>query len=201
LELIRKRPASRLAAAIDAEIVPAPGPYSFPIRQSICLQDHHEHQSILETPPCTPQLWFDTKEKGAKAMKTQIPSKILAIAAAVMIGMATTGGAALARGGGGFGGGHVGGFGGAHIGGLGGNLAGNHVGGLAGPHIGGFGAAHIGGPSVESMGTLGHTHVSHELGHHHFRDRYGVLPLYDFNDCPWPADLPIESCPLGSDTE
>jgi hypothetical protein len=36
-------------------------------------------------------------------MKTQIHSKILATTAAVMIGIATTGGAALARGGGGFG--------------------------------------------------------------------------------------------------
>jgi hypothetical protein len=43
-------------------------------------------------------------------MKTQIHSKILAIAAAVMLGIATTGGTALARGGGGLGGG----FGGAH---------------------------------------------------------------------------------------
>jgi hypothetical protein len=135
-------------------------------------------------------------------MKIQIHHEILAIAAAVMIGMATTGGAALARGGGGFGGGHVGGFGGAHIGGLGGgNFAGGHIGGLAGPHFGGFGGAHIAGPGVDSPGTLGHTHVSHELGHHHFRDRHGVLPLYDFNDCPWPADLTIESCPLESDTE
>ena len=37
-------------------------------------------------------------------MKVQIHSKILAIAAAAMIGLATAGGAALARGGGGFGG-------------------------------------------------------------------------------------------------
>jgi len=37
-------------------------------------------------------------------MKTEIQRKILAIAAAAMIGLATAGGAALARGGGGFGG-------------------------------------------------------------------------------------------------
>ena len=42
-------------------------------------------------------------------MKTQIHSKILAVAAAAMIAMATSGSAALARGGGGFGGGHMGG--------------------------------------------------------------------------------------------
>jgi hypothetical protein len=134
-------------------------------------------------------------------MKTLMHRKILAIAAAVMIGMATTGGAALARGGGGFGGGHAGGFGGAHIGGLGGNFAGGHIGGLAGPHFGGLGGAHIGGLAVDPMGMLGHTHVSHELGQHHFRGLYGVSPLYDGNDCPWPADLTIESCPVGSDTE
>jgi hypothetical protein len=134
-------------------------------------------------------------------MKTLMHRKILAIAAVVMIGMATTGGVAIARGGGGFGGGHAGGFGGAHIGGLGGNFAGGHIGGLAGPHFGGLGGAHIGGLSVDPIGMLGHTHVSHELGHHHFRGLYGVSPLYDGNDCPWPADLTIESCPVGSDTE
>jgi hypothetical protein len=52
------------------------------------------------------QLWFDTSEKGAKAMKTKIHSKTLAVAAAVMLGIASTGGSAVARGahgGGGFG--------------------------------------------------------------------------------------------------
>jgi hypothetical protein len=48
---------------------------------------------------------------------------------------------------------------------------------------------------------LGHTHVSHQLGHRHFRGLYGVSPLYDTNDCSLPADLTIESCPIGSDTE
>ncbi len=134
-------------------------------------------------------------------MKTLTHRKILAIAAAVMIGMATTGGAALARSGGGFGGGHVGGFGGAHIGGLGGNFAGGHIGGLAGSHLGGFGGGHIGSLSVNPMGVPGHARVAHELGHHHFRGLYGVSPLYDGNDCPWPADVTIESCPVGSDTE
>ena len=66
-------------------------------------------------------------------MKIQIHSKILAIAAAAMIGIATTGSPALARGGGGFGGGHIGGFGGAHIGVVG------------GPHVGSFGIGHMGG--------------------------------------------------------
>ena len=106
-------------------------------------------------------------------MKTQIHSKILAIAAAAMIGLATTGGAALARGGG-FGGGHIGGFGGAHMGVVGGS------------HVGSFGVGHMGGLGVHPMGMpglaidrglrnggLGHTHVSHELGHHHFRGLYG----------------------------
>jgi hypothetical protein len=123
-------------------------------------------------------------------MKTQIQSKILAIATAAMIGLATTGGAALARGGGGFGGGFGGG------------------------HIGGFGGAHMGGLGVHPMGMpgiamdrglddhgLGHTHVSHEWGHHHFRGLYGMSPRYDNNNCPWPADLTIESCPVGSATE
>ena len=136
-------------------------------------------------------------------MKTQIHSKILAIATAVMIGIATTGAAALARGGGGgFGGGHIGGFGGAHMGVVGGS------------HVGSFGVGYMGGLGVHPMGMpgiamdrglddggLGRTHVSHELGHHHFRGLYGVLPPYDNNDCPWPADLTIESCPVGSVTE
>ena len=129
-------------------------------------------------------------------MKTRMHGKILTIVAAAMIGMATTGDAALARGGG-LGGGHVGGFGGAHISGLGGNFAGGHIGGLAGSHFGGFG----GGLRVDPIGTPGHTHVSHELGHHHFRGLYGVSPLYDGDVCPWPADLTIKSCLVGSDTE
>jgi hypothetical protein len=139
-------------------------------------------------------------------MKTQIHSKILAIAAAVALGIATTSGAALARGGGGFGGG----FGGGHIGGLGGA----HMGVVGGPHVGSFGTSHIGGLGVHPMGMSGvatdrgldvhgfaRTHVTHELGHRHFRGLYGVSPLYDNNDCPWPADVTIESCPVGSDTE
>jgi hypothetical protein len=84
---------------------------------------------------------------------------------------------------------------------LGGNFAGDHVGGLAAPHIGGAGGVRIGGVGVDSMGTLGHTHVSHELGHRRFHGLYGVSPLYDGTDCPWPADLTIENCPVGSDTE
>ena len=76
-------------------------------------------------------------------MKIQIHSKILAIAAAAMIGIATTGSPALARGGGGFGGGHIGGFGGAHIGVVG------------GPHVGSFGIGHMGGLGVHPMGAPG----------------------------------------------
>jgi hypothetical protein len=119
-------------------------------------------------------------------MKTQIHSKILAIAAAAMIGIATTGSAALARGGGGFGGGHIGSFGVGHMGGLG-----VHPMGMPGIAMD---------RGLEDHG-LGHTHVSHQLGHHHFRGLYGVSPLYDTNDCSLPADLTIESCPIGSDTE
>jgi hypothetical protein len=135
-------------------------------------------------------------------MKTLMHRKILAIAAAAMIGLATAGGAALARGGGGFGGGHIGGFGGAHMGVVG------------GPHVGSFGVGHMGGLGVHPMGMpglaidrglrnggLGHTHVSHELGHHQVRGFYGVSPLYDNNDCSWPADMTIESCPVGSVTD
>jgi hypothetical protein len=131
-------------------------------------------------------------------MKAAMHRKILAIAAAAMIGIAMAGGSALARGGGGFAGGHIGGFGGAHMGVVGGS------------HVGGFGIGHVGGLDVHGMPGmamdrslddrgLGHTHVSHELGHHHVRGLYGVSPLY--NDCPWPADMTIESCPVGSDTE
>jgi hypothetical protein len=138
-------------------------------------------------------------------MKTQIQSKILAIATAAMIGLVTTSGAALARGGGGFGGG----FGG-HIGGLGGA----HMGVVGGSHVGSFGVGHMGGLGIHPMGMpgiakdrgldehgLGRAHVTHELGHRHFRGLYGVSPLYDNNDCPWSADLTIESCPVGSVTE
>ena len=83
-----------------------------------------------------------------------------------------------------------------------------------GPHVGSFGTSHIGGLGVHPMGMsgvardrgldvhgFGRTHVTHELGHRHFRGLYGVSPLYDNNDCPWPADVSIESCPVGSDTE
>jgi hypothetical protein len=135
-------------------------------------------------------------------MKPQIQSKLLAIATAAMIGLVTTGGAVLARGGGGFGGGHIGGLGGAHMGIVGGS------------HVGSFGVGHMGGLGVHPMGMpgiamdhglddhgLGRARVTHELGHHHFRDLYGVSPLYDNNDCPWSADLTIESCPVGSVTE
>ena len=76
-------------------------------------------------------------------MKTLMHRKILAIAAAAMIGLATAGGAALARGGGGFGGGHIGGFGGAHMGVV------------AGPHVGSFGVGHMGGLGVHPMGMPG----------------------------------------------
>jgi hypothetical protein len=48
---------------------------------------------------------------------------------------------------------------------------------------------------------IGHTRVSHELGHHHFRGLYGAAPLYDGNDCSWPPDLTIERCPVGSAAE
>jgi hypothetical protein len=49
---------------------------------------------------------------------------------------------------------------------------------------------------------LGHTHVSHELRDHHASSLYFWPPLSDYNnDCPWPADLTIESCPVGSATE
>ena len=85
---------------------------------------------------------------------------------------------------------------------------------VGGSHVGSFGIGHMGGLGVHPMGMpgiamdrglndhrLGHTHVSHEWGHHHFRGLYGMSPLYDNNNCPWPADLTIESCPVGSVTE
>ena len=72
----------------------------------------------------------------------KIQNKVLAIATAAMIGIATTGGATLARGGGGFGGGHIGGFGDAHMGVV------------AGPHVGSFGIGHMGGIGVHPMGCL-----------------------------------------------
>jgi hypothetical protein len=146
-----------------------------------------------------------TPEKRSYVMKTRIQSKILAIVAAAMIGLATTGGAALARGGGfggGLGGGHIGGFGGVHMGAVGGS------------HVASFRVGHMGGLGVHPMGMpgiamdrglyghgLGHTHISRGLGHHNLRGFYGASPLYDDNDCAWPADLTIESCPVGSATE
>jgi hypothetical protein len=136
-------------------------------------------------------------------MKTLMHRKILAIAAAAMNGLAMASGAALARGGGGFGGGQTGGFGGAHMGVVG------------GPRVGSFGVGRMGGLGVHPMGTpgnaidrglnghgLGHTHVSHELRDHHASGLYFWPPLSDYNnDCPWPTDLTIESCPVGSATE
>jgi hypothetical protein len=105
--------------------------------------------------------------------------KILAIAAALMLGIATTGGAALARGGGGSGGhgggGHGGGFGGAHIGGgFGGGHFGGHTMGTAGAH--GFAASR----------GLGHSLVARDFRDHHYRGRYGWWPQYGYNDCAWP---------------
>jgi hypothetical protein len=76
-------------------------------------------------------------------MKTAMHGKILAIAAAAMIGMAATDDAALARGSGGFGGGHIGGFGGAH------------VGVVAGPRVGDFGVGRMGGLGVRLMAMPG----------------------------------------------
>jgi hypothetical protein len=76
-------------------------------------------------------------------MKAQIHSKIVAIAAAALIGIAMTGSAALARGGGGFGGGHIGGFGGAHMGVVGSS------------HVGSLGIGHMGGLGVHPMGMPG----------------------------------------------
>jgi hypothetical protein len=136
--------------------------------------------------------------KEEMIVKAQTHRRIPAIAAAVMIGIATTSGAAFARGGGGFGGGHMGGgFGGAHMGVVG------------GAHVGSFGAGHMGGLGVHPMDMpgvvtarghgLGHTHASHELRDHHVRGLYGESPLYD--NCSWPADLTIESCPDGLDAE
>jgi hypothetical protein len=72
--------------------------------------------------------------------------------------------------------------------------------------MGGLGVHPMGMPgiaidrSLDDHG-LGHTHVSHGLGHHNLRGLYGVSPLYDNNDCPWPGDLTIESCPVGSATD
>jgi hypothetical protein len=64
---------------------------------------------------------------------------ILLSAAALSGGLGAD--AAYARGGGGFGGGHMGGFGGGHMGGFGGG----HMGGFGGGHTGGFGGGHMGG--------------------------------------------------------
>ena len=125
-------------------------------------------------------------------MKTLVHSKILAIAAAVMLGLVTTGGAALARGAGGLGGG----FGGGHIGGFGGGLGVAHVGGLGVHPMPGVAMGH----GLDEHG-LGHTHVSHELRNHHFRGLYGWSPLYEGTNCPWPQDLTIESCPIESDID
>jgi hypothetical protein len=73
-------------------------------------------------------------------------------------------------------------------------------------------AAHIGGLGVHPMPGiamghglndhgLGHTHVPHELRDHHFRVLYGVSPLYVGTDCSWPQDLTIESCSVESDID
>jgi hypothetical protein len=119
--------------------------------------------------------------------------KILAIAAALMIGIAANNGAALARGGAGFGGGHIGGLG-SHIGGFGGvhvnaGLGGAHLGGIrTGLGVAHFSGAHIGGLDGHAMGLNDdepvHGHFIHD---HHVRGLYNVAPLYDINDCDFPT--------------
>jgi hypothetical protein len=78
-------------------------------------------------------------------------SKVLTTAATIIVlGLAATG-AADARGGGGFGGGHIGGMAG---------LGGAHLGGMGGAHFGGLGEAHLGGMGAMRLGSLGATHMS-----------------------------------------
>jgi hypothetical protein len=118
--------------------------------------------------------------------------KILAIAAALMIGLAANG-AALARGGGGSGGGHMGSFGGVHVGG---GLGGAHLVGIgAGLGVGHFGGAHLGGLGSHAMGRglndggLIHSHVMRD----HVRALYNYAPLYDNNGCDLPDYMKIDS--------
>jgi hypothetical protein len=117
--------------------------------------------------------------------------KILAIAAALMIGLAVNS-AALARGGGG----HMGGFGGVHVGGglglgahIGGGLGGAHLSGIGTSlGVGHFGGAHIGGLGGHAMGlNEGWPVPGHFIHDHHVRGLYDVAPLYDTNDCDFPT--------------
>src|SRR6476646_9887270 len=91
---------------------------------------------------------------------------ILLSAAALSGGLGAD--AAYARGGGGFGAGHMGGgYGGGHMG----SFGGGHMGGFGGGHIdegfgrshlgmgGGFGGAHAGGLGATGLGSLGTEHV------------------------------------------
>lgn len=106
---------------------------------------------------------------------------ILLSAAALSGGLGAD--AAYARGGGGFGGGHMGGgFGGAHMGGFGGGhmggFGGGHGGGFDGGHMdpgfgrshlgigGGFGGAHAGGLRATDLGGLGREHVRASAENH-----------------------------------
>jgi hypothetical protein len=99
---------------------------------------------------------------------------ILLSAAALSGGLGAD--AAYARGGGGFGGGHMGGgFGGAH---MGGGFGGGHGGGFDGGHMdpgfgrshlgigGGFGGAHAGGLRATDLGGLGTEHVRASAENH-----------------------------------
>jgi hypothetical protein len=134
--------------------------------------------------------------------------KILAIAAALMIGIAANSGAALARGGGGFGGGHMGGGLGGHIGGVGGihlnaGLGGAHLGGIGtGFGVAHFGRAHIGGLSGHAMGLNdgGPLHSRFIHDHHARGGLYDVAPLYNTNDCDFPTHV-IDSTVCNLDGE
>jgi hypothetical protein len=115
--------------------------------------------------------------------------KIFAIATAVMLGIATMSGAALARGGGGGGGHGGGGFGGGHIGG---GFGGAHIGGGFGGHAMGLAGVHgfARGRGFHDRG-LGHGHVAHEFRDHRFRGLYGWWP---YNDCTWPYRYDYNNC-------
>ena len=101
--------------------------------------------------------------------------RVITILATALLASSLLAGAAEARSGAGFGGGHMGGFGGSA-----------HVGGVAGiGNIGGFGGAvRVGGVGAGDRGFQ--NHAMHHFG---FRRGYGVYEGYA-PDCYYPDESP-----------
>jgi hypothetical protein len=118
--------------------------------------------------------------------------RILAIATALILGIASTSGAALAHGGGGGGGGHGGGgFGGGHAAGFGGGHFGGGFGGRMGEAHGFAMRGGFDGPSFAHH-DFGHGHFAHDFRDRRFARGFGFGGLYGY--CGWPYAYDYNSC-------